>query len=110
MTFLQVRDHPATSASRISRGPWRRKAIITQAEARTPATPQKAPTTMPAIRRSLTALLLAALVALGLTGCQDGTGLKDEGPATSHARSLHAPGPPHTKRPPGGEPGGLGGR
>ncbi|MCH5676716.1 hypothetical protein [Streptomyces gilvus] len=65
---------------------------------------------MPATRRSLTALLLVALVALGLTGCQDGTGLKDEGPATRHARSLHAPGPPYAKRPPGGEPGGLGGR
>lgn len=80
---------------------------------------------MPATRRPLAALLLAALTGLaglGLTGCKDGTGLKDEGPATSHARPPHATAPwhattpphmkrpPRTKRPPGKEPGGLGKR
>jgi hypothetical protein len=60
--------------------------------------------------RTLAALALAALTALGVTGCQDGTGVRDEGPAKIHARSLHAPEAAHTvartgahimKRPPG---------
>ncbi|MGW2524317.1 hypothetical protein ACWC09_46640 [Streptomyces sp. NPDC001617] len=56
----------------------------------------------PRTRRLLAAAALA-LAALAMTGCQDGTGLRDEGPAKSHALNLDA------KRPPGQEhrPGGL---
>ncbi|MGI5456825.1 hypothetical protein ACQEWB_27420 [Streptomyces sp. CA-249302] len=62
-------------------------------------------------RRRLAAATLAALTALTLAGCQDGTGVRDEGPATSHA--LHAPavtlnhGAHNAKRPPGLQPDGL---
>jgi hypothetical protein len=54
------------------------------------------------IRRLLAAAVLA-LVALGATGCKDGTGVRDEGPATSHAQQLRHPVPGHAKRPPGRE-------
>jgi hypothetical protein len=61
-------------------------------------------------RRTRPLAALAALTALGLTGCQDGTGVRDEGPAKIHAGSLHAPlkgtrtdghMDAHEKRPPG---------
>ncbi|MEU6141651.1 hypothetical protein ABZ848_14935 [Streptomyces sp. NPDC047081] len=62
-------------------------------------------------RRHLVAAILAALTALTLAGCQDGTGIRDEGPATSHA--VHAPavtlvhGDRDAKRPSGLQPDGL---
>ncbi|MFC8518871.1 hypothetical protein [Streptomyces sp. NPDC057257] len=56
-------------------------------------------------RRHLVAAALAALTALTLAGCQDGTGVRDEGPATSHALPAPAGGLVHAdqdaKRPPG---------
>lgn len=56
----------------------------------------------PRTRRPLAAAALA-LAALAMTGCQDGTGLRDEGPAKSHAVHIDAPAAPHAKRPSGRE-------
>ncbi|MDH6222617.1 hypothetical protein [Streptomyces pseudovenezuelae] len=36
-------------------------------------------------RRAATALVLTALTALTLTGCRDGEGIRDEGPAKSRS-------------------------
>jgi len=36
-------------------------------------------------RRATTALVLTALTALTLTGCRDGEGIRDEGPAKSRS-------------------------
>ncbi|MEU9396891.1 hypothetical protein AB0D86_43740 [Streptomyces sp. NPDC048324] len=90
-----------------------------QAGHRRPRHPQhphgKARTAMsaraPRTRRLLAAAVLA-LVALTVAGCKDGTGVRDEGPATSHAQPLRHPDPGHAKRPPGREhrPDGLGAR
>ncbi|MET7480833.1 hypothetical protein ABZT17_41795 [Streptomyces sp. NPDC005648] len=56
----------------------------------------------PRVRRPLAAAALA-LAALAMTGCQDGTGLRDEGPAKSHAPHLDQPAARHTQRPSGRE-------
>ncbi|MCD9876032.1 hypothetical protein [Streptomyces guryensis] len=51
-------------------------------------------------RTRLLAATALVLAVFALTGCRDGKGLKDEGPATTHSL--------HTKRPPGREqPDGL---
>ncbi|WP_328749452.1 hypothetical protein OHT57_28885 [Streptomyces sp. NBC_00285] len=43
-------------------------------------------------RRTTTALALAALLVLpALTGCDDGQGVRDEGPATNRAAAVTAP-------------------
>ena len=58
------------------------------------------------------AVAFVVFVALAVTGCKDGTGVRDEGPATGHAQRLRHPDPGHAKRPPGREhrQDGLGGR
>lgn len=77
-------------ASRIPRGGW------------PPVTPTEQPGPMPTLRtrtRTAQALALAALLLLLTTGCNDGQGVRDEGPAGSRATT--------TERPPGTEPDGL---
>ncbi|MBK3647299.1 hypothetical protein ACIGDI_43255 [Streptomyces sp. NPDC085900] len=84
--------------------------ITAQAGHRRPRHPQhphgKARTAMsaraPRTRRLLAATALA-LLALTVTGCKDGTGVRDEGPATGHAQPLRHPVPEHAKRPSGRE-------
>ncbi|MEU6350259.1 hypothetical protein ABZ896_13110 [Streptomyces sp. NPDC047072] len=56
---------------------------------------------MPTLRtRTTQALTLTTLLLLLTTGCNDGQGVRDEGPATTHKAATN-------ERPPGTEPDGL---
>lgn len=64
---------------------------------------------MPArTRLRLLAATALALTALVLTGCDDGEGVRDEGPATPKAGAAFTPyEAEQSRRPPGQQPGGL---
>ncbi|MFI9649958.1 hypothetical protein ACIHAA_27200 [Streptomyces sp. NPDC052040] len=55
----------------------------------------------PAVRTRLLAAAAVAVAALALTGCRDGQGVRDEGPSTSDAMSLHHTGSPTAAPRPG---------
>jgi len=82
MTSAQVTAVQTARPSRIGGQGWRTP----------PLTPQPDPMpTRPRAPRILTATALALLALPALTGCHDGQGVRDEGPATNKAAAVTLP-------------------